>query len=119
MKAYANIDEYIETSPEYLHELLQTMRQTIRETAPEAKEIISYGIPTFSLNGNLVHFGGFKDHIGFFPGAGAVEAFKEELSQYETSKGTIRLPLDKPLPLPLIRKIVNFRVQQNRDKQKK
>jgi uncharacterized protein YdhG (YjbR/CyaY superfamily) len=119
MKSYSNIDEYIEATPEEIRSLLRTMRQTIQEAAPEATEKISYGIPTFTLNGNLVHFGGFKDHIGFFPTAAGVAAFASELEPYVISKGTIRLPLDKPLPLPLIRKIVKFRVRQNLERKTK
>lgn len=119
MKKYDNIDEYIEACPEEIHGLLQEIRRTIQGAAPEANEKIAYGIPTFTFHGNLVHFGGFKDHIGFFPTASGVEAFKEELGDYAVSKGTVRFPLDKPLPLDLVRKIVKFRTKQNLDRNKK
>lgn len=118
MKQYSTIDEYISGCPKNVQDLLQKMRQTIKQAAPEAKEAISYGIPTFKLNGNLVHFGGFKNHISFFPTGAGVEAFKKELAKYEGSKGTVKFPLDKPLPLELIAKIVKFRVKQNLEKKK-
>ena len=107
------IDEYISTFPESIQEILQQIRQSIKESAPQAQEAISYRIPTFKLNGNLVHFAAFKDHIGFFPTSSGVDAFQEELAGYGTSKGTIRFPLDKPIPFDLIRKIVKFRVKEN------
>ena len=113
------IDEYIATFPEYIQEILQKIRQAIKESAPQAQEAISYRIPTFKLNGNLVHFAAFKDHIGFFPTSSGVDAFQKELSGYETSKGTIRFPLDKPIPFDLIRKIVKFRVKENLERKRK
>ena len=88
------------------------MRQTIREAAPEATEAISYGMPTFKLNGNLVHFAAFKNHIGFYPTPSAIEAFGKEISQYKWAKGSIQFPLDKPIPFDLARRIVVFRVQE-------
>ena len=111
-----NIDEYIAGFSPEIQEKLETVRAAIRKAAPKAEEAISYMIPTFRLHGNLVHFAAFKNHIGFYPGAGGVEAFKEELAKYEISKGTIRFPLDQRLPLLLIRKIVQFGVRQNLDK---
>ncbi|MBS1792059.1 MAG: DUF1801 domain-containing protein [Acidobacteria bacterium] len=107
------IDEYIADFPPEIQEKLQKIRETIRKAAPKAEEAISYMMPTFKLYGNLVHFAAFKNHIGFFPGAAGVEVFKDELTKYETSKGTIRFPLDQRIPLPLITKIVKFRVAQN------
>jgi uncharacterized protein YdhG (YjbR/CyaY superfamily) len=95
------------------------MRQVIHEAAPEAQETISYGMPAFRQNGIIVYFAAFKDHIGFFPTSSGVSAFAGELSSYDTAKGTIRLPLDKPIPVDLIQKIVKFRVQENRNKKKK
>ena len=118
-KPVAPIDGYIATFPEPIQEILQEIRQAIRETAPQAQEAISYRIPTFKLNGNLVHFAAFKDHIGFFPTSSGVDAFQEELSGYDTSKGTIRFPLDKPIPFDLIRKIVKFRVKENLERKRK
>jgi uncharacterized protein YdhG (YjbR/CyaY superfamily) len=83
---------------------------TIRREAPDAVEKISYGIPTFTLHGNLVHFAGYEHHIGFYPGAAAIDHFADRLEGFETSKGTVRFPLDQPLPLELVREIVRFRV---------
>jgi uncharacterized protein YdhG (YjbR/CyaY superfamily) len=113
-----NIDEYIAAFPKDIQKLLKQMRTTIRKAAPKAEEKIGYGIPTFTLNGNLVHFAAAKNHIGFYPAPGGIEAFKKELSAYEGSKGTIKFPLDEPLPLALITKIVKFRVTQNLEKSK-
>jgi uncharacterized protein YdhG (YjbR/CyaY superfamily) len=111
--SFRNIDEYIETFPKEIQEKLEKVRQTIRETAPEAEEAISYQMPTFKLNGNLVHFAGYEHHIGFYPIPTGMEAFKDELSQYKTGKGSVQFPLDQPLPLDLIRRIVEFRVKEN------
>ena len=108
-----NIDDYIAGFPAEVQEILEKIRSTIRKAAPDAKETINYGIPTFTLNGNLVHFAGFKGHIGFYPTPSGIEKFKEELSVYEGAKGSVQFPLDKPMPLGLIRKIVKFRVQEN------
>jgi uncharacterized protein YdhG (YjbR/CyaY superfamily) len=113
MKNYKDIDSYIKAAPKESQPLLKTMRATIKKAAPKAREAISYGIPTYKLNGNLVHFGGFSDHISFFPTSSGVRAFKKELSGYRTSKGTVQFPLDQPLPVGLIRKIVTFRVGEN------
>lgn len=109
------IDEYIATYPENVQTLLKQMRETIRAAAPGAKEKISYQMPAFALEGNLVYFGGWKNHIGFYP-AGYIEPFQAELAGYEVDKGTIRFALDRPLPVDLITKIVKLRVEQNREK---
>ncbi len=111
-----NIDEYIAGFSGETRERLQKMRSYIGKAAPAAVETISYAIPTYKLDGILVHFAGYKNHIGFYPGAGAIEAFKKDLDGYITSKGTIQLPHDKPLPLQLIRQVVKFRVMQNKEK---
>ncbi len=108
-----NIDEYIADFPEDVQRILQKIRMTIRKAAPEAEETIKYQIPTFTLKGNLVHFGAYKKHIGFYPAPRGVEGFKKELSVYEGAKGTVRFPLDKPIPLALISRIVRFRVKKN------
>lgn len=113
MDKYTTVDEYIAAFPAEVQAKLRQMRQAIAAAAPEAKEKIAYGIPTFTLHGNLVHFGGANTHIGFYPGAAGVSQFAEQLKNYRTSKGTIRFPLDKPLPLDLVRQIVAFRVVQN------
>lgn len=107
------IDKYIASFPEAVQEALVKIRTTIKEVAPTAIEKIAYGIPTFWLNGNLVHFAGYQSHVGFYPTPSGMQAFKEELSRYETSKGTVRFPIDKPIPLPLIKKIVKYRVAEN------
>jgi len=112
----ATINEYIAGFPESTQLILEELRATIRKVAPTAQESINYGIPTFTLNGNLVHFGGFKNHIGFYPAPSGIEAFKKELSVYDGAKGSIKFPLDKPLPLGLITKIVKFRVKENVEK---
>jgi uncharacterized protein YdhG (YjbR/CyaY superfamily) len=109
---YATIDEYITAFPANIQTILQKMRHTIHEAAPEATEAISYQMPTFKLNGNLVHFAAFKNHIGFYPTASGIEQFKAELSPYKWSKGAVQFPLDKPLPLELVKKIVAFRVKE-------
>jgi uncharacterized protein YdhG (YjbR/CyaY superfamily) len=113
-----DIDEYIAGFPKDVRTKLQEIRGTIRKAAPQAEEAIKYGIPTFTLHGNLVHFAAYKNHIGFYPAPRGIEAFKKELSAYEGSKGTIKFPLDIKLPLPLISKIVKFRVKENVDKAK-
>ncbi len=111
-----NIDEYIAAFPADVQKSLQEVRATIRKAAPKAEEAIKYGIPTFVLNGNLVHFGGYNNHIGFYPAPSGIEAFKKELAPYEAGKGTIRFPLDKPIPLTLIKKVVEFRVAISKEK---
>ena len=110
---FSSIDEYIETFPTLVQEKLQEIRLTIHESAPDATEAISYQMPTFKLNGNLVHFAAYEHHIGFYPIPTGMEAFKEELSHYKTGKGSVQFPLDQPLPLDLIRRIVEFRVKEN------
>lgn len=113
-----DIDAYIaQFSPE-IQVLLVQMRETISQAAPDASEAIGYGIPTFKLEGNLVHFAGFKKHIGFYPGASGIAHFQDMLAGYVVSKGTVQFPLDKPLPLELVRSIVLFRVAENRQKAK-
>ena len=109
----SSIDEYISGCPESIQSVLEQLRATIKEAAPEAEEKISYQLPTFTLVGNLVHFGAFKNHIGLYPGPGVIAAFKEDLSDYPVSKGTVQFPNSKPLPFELIAKMVKFCVQQN------
>ena len=111
--APTTIDEYIAGFPQDVQVLLEQVRQTIRAAAPEAEETIKYQMPTFMLNGNLVYFAAFKKHIGFYPIPSGIDAFKEELSRYEGGKGSVKFPLDQPLPLDLIRRIVLHRVQEN------
>jgi uncharacterized protein YdhG (YjbR/CyaY superfamily) len=109
-----NIDEYIAGFPNDVQEILEKIRMTIRKAAPGAEETISYQIPTFTLKGRyLVYFAAYKKHIGLYPAPRGIEKFKEELSVYEGGKGTVRFPLDKPIPFDLISKIVKFRVKKN------
>lgn len=112
------IDEYIAGFPKNVQEILEQVRATIKKAAPGAEEKINYGIPTFILNGNLVHFGGFQNHVGFYPTPLGTEAFEEELSVYKSGKGSVQFPLDQPMPLNLISRIVKFRVLQNSKKVK-
>jgi uncharacterized protein YdhG (YjbR/CyaY superfamily) len=111
--SHASIDEYIALFPKDIQKKLEELRATIKAAAPEAKEKISYQMPTFDLYGNLVHFAAHKNHIGFYPTPSGIDAFKNELSVYEGAKGSVQFPLAKPLPLKLIRKIVKFRVSEN------
>src|SRR5262245_30652931 len=112
-KSAQTIDAYIADFPEGVRRKLQQLRSTIAKAAPRATEKISYAIPTFYLNGNLVHFAGYKNHIGFYPGAAGIKHFSAKLSVYKGAKGSVQFPLDKRLPLGLIREIVKFRVRQN------
>ena len=115
---FEDIDSYIASFPEETGKLLQQLRITISKAAPEAKETINYGMPTFTLKGNLVHFAAFKNHIGFYPAPSGIEAFKKELSVYDGAKGSVQFPIDKPIPFDLISKIVEFRVKENLKKVK-
>jgi uncharacterized protein YdhG (YjbR/CyaY superfamily) len=110
---YGSIDEYIATFPEGIQKILEELRAAIKASAPDAEEKISYQMPTFALKGNLVHFAAYKNHIGFYPTPSGIQAFQNELSIYEGAKGSIKFPIDQPLPLDLIRKIVEFRVAEN------
>lgn len=113
------VDSYIASFPADIQALLQQVRKTIQQAAPDATEAIKYAIPTFILNGNLVHYAAFKHHIGFYPAPTGIKAFEQELSPYKQGKGSIRFPFDQPLPLELITKIVLYRVKQNTEKKKK
>ena len=112
-KKIETINVYIDGFPAHIQEILHTMRKIIHAVAPDATEKISYGIPTFFLYGNLVHFAAFKNHVSFFPASSGVLKFSKELSMYKTSKGTIQFPLDKPIPYDLIQKITLFRIKEN------
>lgn len=112
-----NIDEYIDGFPKEVQKMLQQVRATIQKAAPEAKEAIKYGMPAFTLNGNLVFFAGYANHIGFYPIPTGIDAFKKELSVYKTGKGSVQFPLDKPMPFKLIARIVKYRVVQNAEKE--
>lgn len=112
-KNIKNIDEYISQFPRDTQIFLMQIRLTIKKIAPNAVEIIKYRMPTFYLNGNLVHFAAFKNHIGFYPTPSAINAFQKELAVYKSSKGAVQFPINKPLPLQLISKMVKFRVNEN------
>ena len=111
-----NFEEYIAGFPEHVQGILQELRETIKKAAPKATEVISYSMPAFRLNGMLVWFGGHSKHIGFYPRASGIAAFKKELSVYKNAKGSVQFPIDKPLPKALITKIVKFRVNENMGK---
>jgi len=114
MKKPKSVDDYISWFPEEDQRLLEQVRTAIQEVAPQAEEVISYAMPGYKLNGQLVWFAGFKNHIGFYPrGSSAIIAFEKELAGYKTSKGAIQFPKDKPLPLALIKKMVKYRVAEN------
>ena len=110
------VDEYIAQFPEVVQALLREMRTVIHEVAPEAEERISYQMPTFYLNGNLVHFAAYKNHIGFYPAPSGTEHFKEELSGYAGAKGSVQFPLDQPIPFDLVARITTYRAEENRAK---
>jgi uncharacterized protein YdhG (YjbR/CyaY superfamily) len=110
---FKTIDEYIASFPINIQDILKKLRCVIKEHAPMAKETINYGIPTFKVNGNLVHFAAFKNHICFYPTPSAILAFKKELSHYKQAKGSVQFPIDKPTPFNIIKKIVEYRVKEN------
>jgi uncharacterized protein YdhG (YjbR/CyaY superfamily) len=113
---FTTVDEYISTFPQEVRQILEKLRQTIIKAAPKAEEVISYNMPAFKLNGMLVYYAGYKKHIGFYPTNSGITEFADELTAYKTSKGAIQFPLDKPLPIGLITKIVKFRVVENNAK---
>jgi uncharacterized protein YdhG (YjbR/CyaY superfamily) len=121
MKTYnvsKTIDDYIASFPAAVQAMLRELRNTIKAAAPDAVEKISYQMPAFSQNGILVYFAAHTNHIGFYPTSSGIKTFQKELSNYEVSKGTVRFPLDKPLPMKIISKIVRFRVKENLQKSK-
>jgi len=113
-KQSKTIDEYNAMFPKNIQDILEKIRRVIKESALKSEETISYGIPTFKLNGNLVHFAAFKNHIGFYPTPSAIVAFKKELSPYKQAKGSVQFPLEKPIPYDLVKKIVKYRVKENK-----
>ena len=116
MKKETGVEAYISSFPAVIQEKLNSIRMEIKKSVPKAEECMCYGIPTFKLNGNLVHYAAYENHIGFYPGPSGISSFKKELSKYKTSKGTVQFPLNKRIPLILIKKIVRFRVNENLDK---
>jgi len=116
---FNTIDDYIAAFPEDVQAFLAELRTAVRLAAPAATETINYQMPTFQLNGNLVHFAAYKNHIGFYPAPSGIEAFQDELSGYKSAKGSVQFPINQPLPLELISRIVRFRVAENLAKAKK
>jgi uncharacterized protein YdhG (YjbR/CyaY superfamily) len=112
------IDEYIMGFEPIIQKTLNELRNFIKSEVPEATEKISYGMPTFCLNGNLVHFAAFKDHYGFFPGPSGIDAFEKELVPYRSGKGTLRFPFNKPIPWDILKKIIQYRAEENLRKTK-
>jgi uncharacterized protein YdhG (YjbR/CyaY superfamily) len=115
---FKTVDEYLSAFPAGTKAILKEFRKTIRQAAPQAEELISYNIPAFTLQGRLVYYAAFKNHIGFYPVSSAIKTFQKDLSGYKTSKGTIQFPIDKPIPFGLITRIVKFRVKENLEKAK-
>ena len=113
---FKDTDEYISVFPETTQKILQQVRNTIKKAAPKAAEVISYNMPAFKQNTVLVYFAGYKKHIGFYPTSSGIAAFKQEFSNYKWSKGAVQFPIDKPLPISLITRIVKFRVKENLEK---
>jgi len=118
-KRPTGIDDYIEGFPKDIQPLLRKMRSTIRKAAPKAEEVISYGMPAFKQDRILVWFAGFKHHIGFYPGVSGIKTFKKELTGYKSAKGSVQFPVDRPLPLGLVGRIVRFRAKESRRKERK
>ena len=116
MKKPTTIDEYIATFPPDIQEIMQKVRETVKTAVPQATEAISYGMPTFKLEGNLVHFGGAKNHLGFYPAPSGITAFAAELASYQSSKGAVQFPYEQPIPYELISKITQFRAAENLEK---
>jgi uncharacterized protein YdhG (YjbR/CyaY superfamily) len=116
MEKQTTIDEYIAAYPADVQEVLQKVREVVQTAVPQATEAISYGMPTFKLQGNLVHFGAFKSHLGFYPVPSGLEQFKEELAQYKGGKGSVQFPYNQPIPYELIGKIAQFRAAENLEK---
>lgn len=118
MKKPSSVEEYISSFPKETQQLLKQVRATVKKNAPKAEEVISYSMPAFKMNGMLVWYAGYEKHIGFYPGASGIAAFKKEIANYKNAKGSVQFPLDKPLPLGLITKMVKFRVKENLEKAK-
>jgi len=118
-QSFKNVDEYIATFPEDVQVVLQQLRQTIRDAVPDAVEAISYQMPTFKLNGNLIHFAAFKQHIGVYPSGSELGALKDEVARYRTSKGTLQFPLSEPIPYELIGRVARARAAELAAKKKK
>ncbi len=119
MTSYKTVDEYISARPAQVQLALQKIRQTVKKAVPEAEEAISYQMPAFKHHGQLLYYAGWKNHYSIYPAAlSVIDAFESELSRYEVSKGTIKFPLDKPVPVALVRKIALFRAKENIERKK-
>ncbi len=112
-KKFTTVEEYISTFPAETKKLLKEMRKAIKQAAPDAEELISYNMPAFKQEGALVYYAGYKHHIGFYPTSSGIAVFKKEFSNYKNSKGAVQFPIDEPLPLDLVTKIVKYRVKEN------
>ena len=119
MKPAKNVDDYIKNFPPEIQKQLKQMRSIVNEAAPDATEKISYAMPTLFMNGNLVHYAAYKNHIGFYPTPSGIRAFMEEISKFKNSKGAVQFPVNRPLPAGLIKKIVKFKVKENRSRPEK
>jgi uncharacterized protein YdhG (YjbR/CyaY superfamily) len=115
---FKTIDEYHSFFPKNVQVLLEDLRNTIKQAAPKAVEVISYNMPAFKLNGVLVYYAGYKGHVGFYPTGSPIKVFKDELTKYKTSKGAIQFPLDKPIPKTLVKNIVKYRISEDTEKAK-
>ena len=113
---FTSVDSYIESFPKDVQKSLERLRATIKKTAPKAEEIISYNMPAYKQNGMLVYFAGYKHHIGSYPGVSPIIAFKKEISMYKNAKGSVQFPIDKPMPLDLVIKMVKLKVKENGEK---
>jgi uncharacterized protein YdhG (YjbR/CyaY superfamily) len=118
MKRFQTVDEYLSALPKEVRDALEELRAAIRQAAPQAEEVISYNMPAFKSDGMLVWYSAFKKHVGFYPKPTAIVAFREELAGYKTSKGAIQFPLEKGIPTNLVKKIIKFRLKENKQKQK-
>lgn len=116
---FESVDDYIATQPSAVKSLLESIRKTIKETAPQAEECISYQMPAYKLKGPLVYFAAYKNHIGFYPTGNGIKAFQKEIASYKNSKGAVQFPLNQPIPHDLIRKMVLFKIDENLNKIKK
>ena len=116
MQKPVDTDAYIAGYPKETQKNLKLLRAAIKKAAPQAEEVISYGMPAYKWNGMLVYFAAYEKHIGFYPGSSGIAAFKKELASYKTSKGTVQFPVDEPVPLPLVARIVKFRLKENQEK---
>ena len=117
-RKFRTVEEYLSSLSPQARDVAETMRRTVKKAAPQARELISYNMPAIELNGILVYYAAYKNHIGFYPTPSGIEAFREELSVYEGAKGSVKFPIDQPLPLRLIKSIVEFRVLENMEKVK-